>query len=35
VSNPITALILSAVLYGLIAAPLLDLVMLVSNDRAR
>ena len=32
--NPITALVLSAVLNGLIAAPLLVLVMLVSNDRA-
>jgi NRAMP (natural resistance-associated macrophage protein)-like metal ion transporter len=31
--NPITALVLSAVLNGLIAAPLLVLVMLVSNDR--
>lgn len=32
--NPITALVLSAVLNRLIAAPLLVLVMLVSNDRA-
>ena len=32
--NPITALVLSAILNGLIAAPLLVLVMLVSNDRA-
>jgi NRAMP (natural resistance-associated macrophage protein)-like metal ion transporter len=32
--NPITALVLSAVLNGLIAAPLLVLVMLVSNDRS-
>ncbi len=32
--NPITALVLSAVLNGLIAAPLLVLVMLVSNSRA-
>jgi NRAMP (natural resistance-associated macrophage protein)-like metal ion transporter len=32
--NPIAALVLSAVLNGLIAAPLLVLVMLVSNDRA-
>jgi Mn2+/Fe2+ NRAMP family transporter len=32
--NPITALVLSAVLNGLIAPPLLVLVMLVSNDRA-
>jgi NRAMP (natural resistance-associated macrophage protein)-like metal ion transporter len=31
--NPITALVLSAVLNGLIAPPLLVLVMLVSNDR--
>jgi len=31
--NPIAALVLSAVLNGLIAAPLLVLVMLVSNDR--
>jgi NRAMP (natural resistance-associated macrophage protein)-like metal ion transporter len=31
--NPITALVLSAVLNGLVAAPLLVLVMLVSNDR--
>ena len=31
--NPITALVLSAVLNGLIAGPLLVLVMLVSNDR--
>lgn len=31
--NPITALVLSAVLNGLLAAPLLILVMLVSNDR--
>ena len=30
--NPITALVLSAVLNGLIAAPLLVLVMLVSNN---
>jgi NRAMP (natural resistance-associated macrophage protein)-like metal ion transporter len=30
--NPITALVLSAVLNGLVAAPLLVLVMLVSND---
>ena len=32
--NPITALVLSAVLNGVIAGPLLVLVMLVSNDRA-
>ncbi len=32
--NPITALVLSAVLNGLIAAPLLVLVMVVSNDRS-
>ena len=32
--NPITALVLSAVLNGLIAAPLLILIMLVSNDRS-
>jgi len=32
--NPITALVLSAVLNGLVGAPLLILVMLVSNDRA-
>jgi Mn2+/Fe2+ NRAMP family transporter len=32
--NPITALVLSAVLNGLLAPPLLVLVMLVSNDRA-
>ena len=32
--NPITALVLSAVLNGLIAPPLLILVMLVSNDKA-
>jgi len=32
--NPITALVLSAVLNGLIAGPLLVLVMLVSNNRA-
>jgi NRAMP (natural resistance-associated macrophage protein)-like metal ion transporter len=32
--NPITALVLSAVLNGLVAAPLIVLVMLVSNDRA-
>ena len=32
--NPITALVLSAVLNGVIAAPLLILVMLVSNDRS-
>jgi len=31
--NPITALVLSAVLNGIIAAPLLILVMLVSNNR--
>ncbi|MDQ6793461.1 MAG: divalent metal cation transporter, partial [Chloroflexota bacterium] len=31
--NPITALVLSAVLNGLVAAPLLVLVMFVSNDR--
>ena len=31
--NPITALVLTAVLDGIIAAPLLVLVMLVSNDR--
>jgi NRAMP (natural resistance-associated macrophage protein)-like metal ion transporter len=31
---PITALVLSAVLNGLIAAPLLILIMLVSNDRS-
>ena len=31
--NPITALVLSAVLNGLLAPPLLLLVMLVSNDR--
>jgi NRAMP (natural resistance-associated macrophage protein)-like metal ion transporter len=32
--NPITALVLSAVINGLVAPPLLILVMLVSNDRA-
>jgi Mn2+/Fe2+ NRAMP family transporter len=32
--NPITALVLSAVLNGLVAPPLLVLVMLVSNDKA-
>jgi len=32
--NPITALVLSAVLNGLVAAPLIVIVMLVSNDRA-
>ena len=32
--NPITALVLSAVVNGLVAAPLLILVMLVSNDPA-
>ena len=32
--NPITALVLCAVLNGLVAPPLLVLVMLVSNDRA-
>ncbi|HXR26325.1 MAG TPA: divalent metal cation transporter, partial [Candidatus Baltobacteraceae bacterium] len=32
--NPITALVLSAMLNGLVAVPLLALVMLVSNDRA-
>jgi Mn2+/Fe2+ NRAMP family transporter len=32
--NPITALVLSAVLNGLVAAPLIVLIMLVSNDRA-
>ena len=32
--NPITALVLSAVLNGLVAAPLLVLLMLVSNSRA-
>ena len=32
--NPITALVLSAVLNGLVAPPLLVLVMIVSNDRA-
>src|ERR1019366_143146 len=32
--NPITALVWSAVLNGLVAPPLLVLVMLVSNDRA-
>jgi NRAMP (natural resistance-associated macrophage protein)-like metal ion transporter len=32
--NPITALVLSAVFNGMIAAPLLVLVMLVSNDRS-
>jgi Mn2+/Fe2+ NRAMP family transporter len=32
--NPITALVLSAVINGLVAAPLLVLVMLVSNSRA-
>ncbi len=32
--NPIAALVLSAVLNGLVAAPLLVLVMLVSNNRA-
>ena len=32
--NPITALVLSAVVNGLIAAPLLILIMLVSNSRA-
>jgi NRAMP (natural resistance-associated macrophage protein)-like metal ion transporter len=31
--NPITALVLSAVLNGLLAAPLLVLVMIVANDR--
>ena len=31
--NPITALVLSAILNGLIAAPLLVLVMLISNNR--
>ncbi|HVA85992.1 MAG TPA: divalent metal cation transporter [Candidatus Saccharimonadales bacterium] len=31
--NPITALVLTAILNGIIAAPLLVLVMLVSNDR--
>jgi Mn2+/Fe2+ NRAMP family transporter len=31
--NSITALVLSAVLNGLVAAPLIILVMLVSNDR--
>ncbi len=31
--NPITALVLSAVLNGIVAVPLLVLVMLVSNDR--
>ena len=31
--NPITALVLSAVLNGIIAPPLLVLVMLISNDR--
>ncbi len=31
--NPISALVLSAVLNGIVAAPLLVLVMLVSNDR--
>jgi Mn2+/Fe2+ NRAMP family transporter len=31
---PMTALVLSAVLNGLVAAPLIVLVMLVSNDRA-
>jgi Mn2+/Fe2+ NRAMP family transporter len=31
--NPITALVLSAVINGLVAPPLLVLVMLVSNDR--
>ena len=33
-NNPIAALVLSAVINGLIAAPLLVLVMLVSNNRA-
>jgi NRAMP (natural resistance-associated macrophage protein)-like metal ion transporter len=32
--NPISALVLSAILNGLIAAPLLVLVLIVSNDRA-
>jgi Mn2+/Fe2+ NRAMP family transporter len=32
--NPMTALVWSAVLNGLVAPPLLVLVMLVSNDRA-
>jgi NRAMP (natural resistance-associated macrophage protein)-like metal ion transporter len=32
--NPITALVLSAVLNGLVAPPLLVLVMIVSNDKA-
>jgi Mn2+/Fe2+ NRAMP family transporter len=32
--NPIAALVLSAVINGLVAAPLLVLVMLVSNNRA-
>ena len=32
--NPITALVLSAVINGIVAAPLIVLVMLVSNDRA-
>jgi Mn2+/Fe2+ NRAMP family transporter len=32
--NPITALVISAVLNGVVAAPLIVLVMLVSNDRA-
>ena len=32
--NPITALVLSAVLNGIIAVPLIFLVMLVCNDRA-
>jgi Mn2+/Fe2+ NRAMP family transporter len=31
--NPITALVISAVLNGVVAAPLIVLVMLVSNDR--
>ena len=31
--NPITALVISAVLNGIVAAPLIVLVMLVSNDR--
>jgi Mn2+/Fe2+ NRAMP family transporter len=32
--NPITALVMSAVLNGIIAVPLIFLVMLVCNDRA-
>jgi Mn2+/Fe2+ NRAMP family transporter len=32
--NPITALVLSAVINGLVATPLLVLIMLISNNRA-